>query len=293
MSMLETVKELVGFLARWCLLALAAACVPVVGWAAMGAGSAAVRSGDLQVVLSDEIWRQSGSSQGMYVTGYFLGSASTQSTGPVSAGSQLFCVVPGFNPTRVEGDGRRFRAAVPYRPDSPATSQPCQVRLKGTPYGWAAFIHAEAICKVIPPGRSVLAVDARLVPAGLPGQDQLSQEQISQLESRGELVVFFPQAEDESLQRQAERYLRFREGFRRRWPQIPVVFSPSEKSPRQKDDVLDPIAVLRHVAETLRPPAGSRPTVVTADRRLAGAAAARGFPTHLIDPSASQAALSE
>lgn len=268
--MSETLKEVIGFLSRWLLLAVVAGGGALFVWSAAMVGSGAGAEAD--VVLSDAIWRPWRS---VYASGYLL---------PYRRGtSGLFITTaPGRRPRVVLARGYRFAAGLPKLPAGrnhiarrvPSSGEIHSIRVKGLPYGSYAFRSAEAICAVVPPGESVFAVDVRLIVEPPSGSEEALAAVLRGMNSRGQVAMFYagqPQTEADEL---AQQYRLLRRRIRADYPKVPVVFTIESRY-----HVLNS---LRHMAWTLSRGGGGKPIVITASPNLADAAAREGFDTHLI-----------
>ena len=273
----DTLKEIIGFISRWCLLALAGITVVIVGWAALTAASMTAVSAKAAVILSDEVWRQP--RRGAHATGYLI------SSGAILLRSQFLSCSPGSAPSIVSGSGERIYPIAVDRPDGP-----WNVSIQGIPYGSFAFQRDRAICKVISSQRRVLAVDAELVENPPDSCSEELESFLAELQSRGQVVL----ADTGS----PEHYRDLRNDLRYRYRQVPQVFAmpctqdimPAGRSDGVKDFngyVLDHMArTLRCAARKPRPQIAARrdwmlAAVITANSELASATAPR-FHTHLI-----------
>jgi len=251
----EPFKEIVGFLGRWCLLALAGVSALMVVCVALLAVSTTVDTMQARAVVSDAVW--GGPWKTPYVVGFLV------PAGRIDSHDQFLAFMPGRKPAPTRSGVGTFLADVP---DSGRGLH--EVAFKGMPYGSFAFDEHRAICKVIDPRRKVFAIDARLVERFLDGQADAWREFVSGMQADAEVVLFHPGP--------LKDYQRLREDLRARHAGIPYVFSM-----RRGRAVT---AGLREIHWTLSRRKGPRPVVITADEELAEAAAAERFTVHRIAP---------
>jgi len=263
--MREGHKEFVGFLSRWCLLATASLSVLAVGWSLVGAASSVLDAVGRKVVLSDGIWWPW---RRPYVTGYILPLRRRGRYArflAVSSPGERLIVCGGRRSTSppVGGDLERLRVEL-SQPGPPEVIR--HLRIKGNPYGRYAFASDEAICKLIGPGRRVVAIDARFVLASPDERQGAFRECIKLLTRHAEVAFFWPGEVGE--------YQASRRRIRQLYPTTPVVFAAGAK-PSALDG-------LRHIAWTIYGRRRIKPVVVTGEGELARAAAEAGFPVHCI-----------
>jgi len=249
-------KEAIGFLSRWCLLALACISVLVVGSAAVRAASGAAEMRDVRMVLSDAIWQRWKTPT---VVGYLVSSQE------VSAKEQFISYLPGQEPNLTIGLEERVFADVPSWGEGLH-----EVVVEGNPYGDFAFQKCRAICKLISDAETVFAIDARLADRRLAEDSAGFTDVLGTIEQLGEVILFASGTPAE--------YERLRARLQQRYPTIPVVFST-----RRNPDAMHSLQAIRW---TLNRGRGPRPQVITEDEDLARTAASQGFTTRLITPSA-------
>ena len=251
-TMDESLKEAVGFLSRWWLLALAVAGGVLVAWASLAAAAAAPRRAPAPII-SDEIVVAPVSQR--HVVAHLSDSV------PIVLYTQFLFLPPGATPRIVYGSSRKMYILLEGLP--PGLHR---VHLRGIPYGTFAFEEMQGLCKVVAPGAEVLLFDARLseTPEGARELPRTLREM------RGSLEVVLIHPGPLEAYRRLHREIRLRDG------DVPYVFSAHEPQ--------DNMWTLNYVASSLNRLWADRPPLVTADAELASRASAQGFPTHWIHP---------
>ncbi|MCK4602756.1 MAG: hypothetical protein KAU28_09840 [Phycisphaerae bacterium] len=260
----ESTKEALGFLCRWCLLALTGGIVTVVAWTSLH-GTAAVGSDiEAELVLPDVI-RYLGARGKYGLTGYLTISPNHEKMpvaiyAPDEGGQRLLVVSRTMIYTRVKAD-RPGRVEVP---------------ILGIAYGPLAFKRCSAILQVISRERDVFLVDVRLAidarAKGMAGFEDC----LVELQSRGEVALFHSQP--------IEDYGRLKNHARRLGFEMPVLCVSEPNRPH------DPLRTLWRTASALRRYGKDRqkPIVITGHAELAVLAARYPFKTHLIAPAKTQ-----
>ncbi len=250
----ESLKEAVGFLCRWTLLALAVAGTVLVGWASLAAAAAAAAPRRTPApIVSDEIVVAPMSQR--HVIAHLSDSAR------IDLYTQFLFLPPDSRPRMVYGSRRKMYVLLE---DLPPGSH--RVHLQGIPYGTFAFEEMQGLCKVIAPGSEVLLFDARLyeTPEGAMELPRTLREARRSLE----VVLIHPGP--------LESYRRLHREIRLRSSGVPYVFFTREPHNNMR--------TLNHVAWSLNRLWTNRPPLVTADAELASVASAQGFPTQWIHP---------
>lgn len=246
----DTIKEILGFLSRWTLLAMAAVCAACVAWAA-AVGVMAAGGEWPRVVLSDQI-RQSGTAR--FVPGRIEPNVGTDSS------LELISWPPGRRGETAYTT--QILALVAMEKEAPLGLHP--VHITGSPYGQFAFCQDSARCLVIPPGRRVLAVDVRLLEA--PGQVEAFIERVAGV---AEVVLVRPGPVTSPAAQQA-----LRDAVMKRCPQTLLVYSTS--LPGKATDAL------ASIAGSLGRKDHAGVEFVTGDALLADAAAAERYKTYWV-----------
>ncbi|MHC4982832.1 MAG: hypothetical protein ACYTF6_06650 [Planctomycetota bacterium] len=246
-------KEALGFLCRWCLLALAFVTVVLVALASIMASASAAAGLAAEMIVPDAVW---GRKEGVHLTGFATPEVARrypQVAISSSPDSQLLLV-----PT----SGEKI---------SPQLSG-CQVGLNhirtiGVPYSRHSFNKADAMLHVVPPGREVCLLDAATVLDGRANDPEGLADCLSELLKDAD-VVFFHEGP-------LEQFPHVRKRLRESYPRIGIVFFA--------DRQLTP-KTLSRMARTLaaRKSESRKPVVITGDAQLANTAAAKGYPVHLL-----------
>ncbi|MFB3891156.1 MAG: hypothetical protein ACE15C_03935 [Phycisphaerae bacterium] len=236
--------EAVGFLCRWCLLALACTAIAAVLWVS-AAGAVAGRGDQTKLTFPDRIKppegvpicgllrpSNGGGSQGDFIVAPPGGEAKAAITGD----SEVWILVD-----QARAGGNRFI-------------------VKGSPYGPTAMISQEAKVIGIGEGAELFAIDARIPLRGSGPQREGLSRRIDALRGLG-TVVFFD-GDD------VTQYARDRAALAAMGLDIPIIGRPCDKS--------DWPAVLCEIAGSVRQAKG-RVKIITADGELARAAAAEGL----------------
>ncbi|MDY6913198.1 MAG: hypothetical protein SVT52_01890 [Planctomycetota bacterium] len=250
LTMHSNVREVIGFLSRWCLLALVAAAVLTGAWAGALATAAVNQDRGAALVTSDAILQQA---KWARVTG---------SISPCSMGYEnalLLCNVRGRLPvTAGTGKGRLYADV-----DCPSVGL-TPVTIVGTPYGALAFEKRESLLSVVEPGRTVFMLDARLVLSVKGGDAETLRECVHEMKKLGGVGFFHPGP--------AAEFVQARRDIRARYPRLPVVCMVK--------DTPDSLAILRVVGRGVG--ARDRLRVITDDARLADGAVCQRFPVRWI-----------
>jgi len=265
-------KETTGFLCRWCLLVVCCGLAASAGWSALVAGSAIAGSADAQVVLSDAAWRPW---QRINAVGYLM------PEGWATAHTQFVVVSLAENPWIVYGSKGKVFATIqdpgdfsPFPADElPTSGRIYHLNIKGVPYGGYAFHQAQAILSVLPHGRRVFAVDARLGRRAAVGGEDVLALAMDRLTGCGSVVFFYVAAPDKRPAESAAHYLRVRADIRGKFPSVPVVYVHGSKRK---------LPALAHLGATLGRYGRNRPVVVTQATDVAKAAAEGGYLTYLV-----------
>ena len=248
--MRSNVHEVVGFLSRWCLLALVAATVLTGAWAGALATAAVNRDRGAALVTSDAILQQAKRAR---ITG---------SVCPYSMGYEnalLMCNVRDRLPvTATTAKGRLYASIDCPRPG--LTS----VTVVGTPYGALAFEKRKSLLSVVEPGRTVFMLDAGLVLSVKDSNAEMLRKCVSEMEKWGGVGFFHPGPTAE--------FVRARRDIRELYPHLPVVCMVK--------DAPDSLAILRVVGRAVG--ARSRLRVITDDIRLADGAVCQRFPVRWV-----------
>ena len=253
----DRLKETVGFLSRWLLLAVVGMSGLGVSWLLLSASAAGATAGE-QLVLSDEVWTPWWA---MHVTGYLQSGRQEWMGG-------LFTVRSSDGrPGRVFGPRGRVCAAVG---EFARPGEVHHVRVWGRPYGRMAFTDTGAICRVVAADEQVFAIDTRLVDGNDDRNDGAVAECIELLDAAGQVVFFHTGS--------AEEFAAVRRGLIGRYPLTPVVFAR-----RDRPTVT---GALKQISWTLHRGPAAGPVVITRDGDLARPAAAMGYSIHLIGPVA-------
>jgi len=254
----EGVREPVGFLCRWCLLALTLATVGTVLGAGL-LGTAAVTA-DLEagLVIGDSIW-QLGGNVPMYLTGYINSS-------PIRNVSDSLLL---------SGRPGEWRLPVPTYKEQihPPLLRPQagvnRLVVAGFPYGEFAFESRQARLLVVHPGAKVFLFDARTAVSFPPKQAGMLRRCLIELSRRGEPAFFHPGP--------LRQFVKARKLLRQAGLDLPMLCEV--KKPQ------DPTYVLRQAARHLnRWEHKENLCIITGDVKLARAAAGQGFTTHLLAP---------
>ena len=253
----EGIRETVGFLCRWCLLALAGVTATAVCWAALLATAAMTTGLGADVVPSDTVCGQSAEKPAALRC--YQSPVVSHSNNPHAMG---------VLPDGALATAYTYRGGFYLRADR-STAGRYSIRTKGLPYSALAFHNRRLRLKVLPPGRRVFLVDAELAVAVRPSQRRSLRQCLDHMRRLGD-VAFFHAGDRGEL-------LLVRDILGRKHPDTPVLAAYHGNRPPA------PLSVPRMAAWDLNPPTGSgrrRPIVVTADGELAASAAAALFPTH-------------
>ena len=254
-------QEAIGFLCRWCLLALAGAAVLLVGWAGASASASLPAELEATIILPDGLW---GRTERAHLTGFFGPSASTGH--PEIA----LCCSPDTELLLAPASAERIypRLAVHHVGVN-------EVRVVGIPYSAQAFNRTEAVLQVVAPGREAWLVDASMALRAARGGDADFAECLRMI--RADEPAFFHDGPVEQL---PQVRLELRQAYGR----TPCVFS-TDKDGRPNTPL--------HTAWTLGPDGKHprKPILVTGDSPLGVALARSGFTVHLLGAEAAGAEL--
>jgi hypothetical protein len=250
-------KEVVGFLCRWCLLALAGAGMVLVAWMTdLASGSVAA---DLKAAMTvpDAVWGRQQGAHLFGITSPAIPRCSYELAMCGSAESELL-----FAPTV----GRRI-----YPRLSVLRIGHNAVRIIGVPYSRHAFERDEALLQIVAPGRQVCLVDAAVAPGDGAADAAGFAESLRELQRRYD-VAFFHNGS-------VEQFAGVRRYLRKEFPGIPLVFTVDDNLKSN---------TLPHAAWTLKKHEGEpgEPAVVTGDASLAVSACKSGFRVHLVGAAA-------
>lgn len=258
----DDTRESLALLSRWALLALAGMMVLACGIALVTAAAMIAGKLGAEICLADALW-QSDHPEHVHVTGCVVGEAST--AGP--------CVLLSSRPGR-PGDIVPVNRRTIYPRLGDAGEGVHRLVVRGAPHDVLAFQQREALVVVVPPGRKVYLIDARLAGQSLTRQPRMLEAVLDELGRRGTTAIFHTGGAEEV--RGARSALADLTGER-----------PFLHTARRSDDAT---AVLWHTAWTLnRNDKPGEVTVITADAGLADLARKARFRVHQIDAAAAQA----
>jgi len=250
-------KETVGFLCRWGLLALAGAVVLWAAWAAMGATAAVTVDLEANVILPDTVWGAGGKI--MYATG-FLSPSTRRSAAPLGLyqdQSGRLCFARAF-------EERKMRTYLPTLPPGSHT-----LTVRGLPYSPIAFQQYQARLMVVPDATEVYMVDARLAAKGLRGSSIAMERIMAELDRLGQPVFYCPGL--------PERLVRLRKSLTK-FPNIPLLCV------LDRHGRADPTTILGNVTRHKLRRSNRKPFVITGDVEAARLAAKHGHYTHVVAP---------
>ncbi len=243
-------KEILGFLCRWCLLLLAGGAVIAGAWTVVLATTKASTGLNVRLAEGDAVVA---AGRGCDLRAYLVG------CGPRSdSAAALFGTRDGPCGFANEYGGRIYLGTAGLTPGRYACS------IRGIPYGPAAFENAEPQVIAIDPGREVFMIDVRTALPALAGNVSAFAALLEALRARGEVCCFDEGGTEDFLAHQSE--------LRARLPDMPLCWEP-----RPGPGTLN---TLRATASRAR----HKPVIITEDAGLAEKAADDGFPTHLILP---------
>ena len=247
----DHVRESVGRISRWALLAVAGLTVLTCGIAVVGSAVRIAGNLDAEICLPDALW-QSDHPDPVHVTGRVVGEADT--SGP--------CVLMSGRP----GEEGEFvpivrRKIYPRLRNSAEGIHRLVVR--GGPHDMLAFRRREAVVVVVPPGRKVYLIDARLAWESLTRGPQMLRAVLDELRRHGTVAAFHGGSGAEVDQ------------ARSALAELPLLHPTGHTD--------DAMAVLWHTAWTLnRNDKRGEVTVITADADLADLARKARFRVYQI-----------
>ena len=161
---MDHLKEVLGFLARWCVLAIACASLLGVVWLALAAGNSAAQDPP-QIIVSDAMVRQGPSA---YMTGYYEPAAAESSdimAGPLGGQFHLgVCAWPNM---------------YLFISDIKTGSQ--SISVSGLPYSPLEFCQANPRLLALPEGKTGVLIDYRLAIEATDTQRQVLKSVIARL----------------------------------------------------------------------------------------------------------------
>ena len=227
----EGIRETVGFLCRWCLLALAGVTAMAVCWAALLATAAMTAGLGADVVPSDTVCGQSAEKPAALRC--YQSPVVSHSNNPHAMG---------VLPDGALATAYTYRGGFYLRADR-STAGRYSIRTKGLPYSALAFHNRRLRLKVLPPGRRVFLVDAELAVAVRPSQRRSLRQCLDHMRRLGD-VAFFHAGDRGEL-------LLVRDILGRKHPDTPVLAAYHGNRPPA------PLSVPRMAAWDLNPPTGS------------------------------------
>jgi len=254
--MSNTTREILGFLSRWSLLALAGATVLASIYEGLVAAANISAGLNANLVMPDGI-SQPGMDRVAVLRGYVPAGA--------LAGRAPMLMVRRDGQPPILAASRKDMVRAPIRSIDPGINR---VFLQGLPYGSLALEGYEAIVLGAATERDLFLLDVRMLNDPSPAHTATVRDCLERLRALGS-VGFFHSGP-------LEQFPRLRKQARQADAQTPVAFL--------KGDASDLTETLRSVAWTWSR-RKRRPVVVTADGRLASKAAAEGFAVHLIGPA--------
>lgn len=247
------IREALGFLCRWCLLALVGLIVPCLTWAALLATATPAAHARREVVAPDSIRQRP---RDRYLVAY--------PDPHVRRASSTVLIVN--RPDEGVCGLYSGRDHVFYIPLGKTRLGISRVLLNGVPYGPHAFCREETLLQIVSPGRRVFLIDAGAA-FDLPADaERVFKDCLEKLRRRGAAVFFHPGALPD--------YVRVRRRLRGPYPGTPVVYRVTRKP--------DPMDALAYAAKTLCRRRKENCVVITPDANLARRAAESGFAAHLL-----------
>ena len=258
--------EIVGFLCRWCLLAVAGITVVAVAWFSVMAATEAPRRWDGEMVFGDVLWMRD-TPVNMMSLGYALPPLRNDNEpvllcqGPDGQVSLVWMRALAGRATPLEAGGAQVHL------DRPAMGVNV-VRLVGVPYGHRAFQSVRLNVLVLPSDRPVLLLDAKTLLPLAQNSPEGARGLIDALAGGGEMVWIAsgPQGE----------FVRLRRELRRVAPEAPLVLVDTASQIGRGR-----LRVFLRQSNALSAPVA----LVTADELLAANGAALRLTTHLIAPA--------
>ena len=177
--MRDSPAEIVGFLCRWCLLALAGGTAVLGAWAGAVATQAVADETGTSIILPDGFWGPANSGRP-----HLSGCLSKALRRPNPA--ILMSLQAGRIQTLI-GAKRVFYVLVPHA--GPGANP---VELRGIPYGPLAFQTAAATCFMPAAGRKIFLLDARTAASGRQADGEPLRQCLAELRRRGEVALFHP-----------------------------------------------------------------------------------------------------
>ncbi len=244
------VREVLGFLCRWALLALTAAALPAGFYVATLPGITLTEDRAANFVVPDGLRREP-VAMGVYLRGYLRPELGYPSS-PVAMTS-----TPGGETSVSVGSGVIIYPAV-IGPSAGVH----RVSIRGVPYSPLAFKRAEALLALAGPKQHVFLIDAELFQGLSPADRTAFDALMSELDGRG-MVAFF-------LEGTMDAYLAIKDLLGRSYPTRPLLWH----GPAKEGWYL----TIGHLGKDVL----ENSSVITADAALAGAAVKRGIRADLI-----------
>ena len=256
-DMSERVPEVVGFLCRWTLLALATATILAATCAVLAAMAGAPGNVRARLVIADVLFEQAGEKL-TWAPCY---------QAPKARGG----IGPRVMTKRPDGKLIFFASGIRafYLPIPGDWPQRSRLRVRGVPYSSLAFEAGWMLIHPTPRGRRVYAFDATL--AGVLRKAPASPWHacLRDAAARGG-VAFFSGGPPENIPVLRRELLEY-------YGTIPLLYTRSDRS-----DALPTLIALSRKLNARKTPDRPMPIVITADAQLAQRCAAQGFPTHLV-----------
>jgi len=243
-------REVLGFVCRWSLLALAGAGCMAIGWVSALVVDVAAGEVGAAFTVPDAIYPQQGDPRRL-VWGYLH--PHLRYPAPIMAA----CHSQDGPLLLVDGDSKTLYPVV-----EAADSGVYRVIVTGMPHSPVAFRQETAILWVVPQRRKVFLIDAATYLDASAARQAEYRGRLAEMRRRGEVALFEAGSRDEFLAHRAR--------LRRLHPSMPLLWTPRE--------VGDELATLNRAAR----PVKAQSVVVTDRPALAARAASAGFATELI-----------